>query len=41
MTKQKTPKDAQSHLGHNSIVTTMDVHAQEIPASVKPDGAAR
>jgi integrase len=22
---QKTPKDAQSHLGHKSIVTTMDV----------------
>ena len=32
---QKTPKDAQSHLGHKSIVTTMDIYAQEIPASVK------
>ncbi len=29
------PKDAQSHLGHESIVTTMDVYAQEIPQSVK------
>jgi integrase len=32
---QKTPKDAQLHLGHKSIVTTMDVYAQEIPESVK------
>jgi integrase len=32
---QKTPKDTQAHLGHRSIVTTMNVYAQEIPASVK------
>jgi integrase len=32
---QKTPKDAQAHLGHRSIVTTMNIYAQEIPASVK------
>ena len=29
---QRTPKDAQAHLGHRSIVTTMDVYA---PASVR------
>ena len=32
---QRTPKDAQAHLGHRSIVTTMDIYAQEIPASVR------
>jgi integrase len=32
---QRTPRDAQSHLGHKSIVTTMNVYAQEIPESVK------
>lgn len=37
---QKTPKDAQSHLGRRSIVTTMNVYAQEIPASVERDEAA-
>jgi integrase len=31
---QKTPKDTQAHLGHRSIVTTMNVYTQEIPASV-------
>jgi integrase len=32
---QATPKDAQSHLGHKSIVTTMDVYSVEIPESVR------
>ena len=32
---QKRAKDAQMHLGHRSIVTTMNVYAQEIPESVK------
>jgi integrase len=32
---QKTPKDAQAHLGHKSIVTTLDTYTVEIPASVK------
>ena len=32
---QRTPKDAQAHLGHRSIVTTMDIYAQEVPASVR------
>jgi integrase len=32
---QRTPKDAQAHLGHKSIVTTMDIYAQEIPASAR------
>ena len=32
---QRTPKDAQAHLGHKSIVTTMDIYAQEIPDSVR------
>jgi integrase len=31
---QRTPKDTQAHLGHRSIVTTMNVYTQEIPASV-------
>lgn len=32
---QSTPKDAQSHLGHSNIQTTMNIYAQAIPASVK------
>jgi integrase len=32
---QATPKDAQAHLGHKSIVTTMDVYSVEIPDSVR------
>ena len=32
---QKRAKDAQMHLGHRSIVTTMNIYAQEIPESVK------
>jgi integrase len=32
---QRRPKDAQTHLGHKSIVTTMNIYAQEIPASVR------
>ena len=32
---QKRAKDAQMHLGHHSIVTTMNIYAQEIPESVK------
>jgi integrase len=32
---QARPKDVQSHLGHKSIVTTMNVYAQEIPSSVR------
>jgi integrase len=32
---QRRAKDAQLHLGHRSILTTMNVYAQEIPESVK------
>jgi integrase len=32
---QASPKDVQGHLGHASIVTTMGICAQGIPASVK------
>ena len=32
---QRRLKDVQAHLGHRSIVTTANIYAQEIPASVK------
>jgi integrase len=32
---QGTPKAAQSHLGHRNITTTLNIYAQEVPASVK------
>jgi hypothetical protein len=32
---QKRAKDAKMHLGHHSIVTTMNIYTQEIPESVK------
>lgn len=37
---QATPKDAQSHLGHKQITTTLGIYAQEVPASVKAMVAA-
>lgn len=37
---QRRLKDVQSHLGHRSIVTTANIYAQEIPASVKEMVAA-
>ena len=32
---QKNPKDAQAHLGHRNIVTTLGTYVQVIPDSVK------
>jgi integrase len=32
---QATPKDAQAHLGHKNITTTLGIYTQSIPASVK------
>ena len=32
---QGTPKAAQAHLGHRNITTTLNIYAQEVPASVK------
>lgn len=37
---QRRLKDVQSHLGHRSILTTANIYAQEIPASVKEMVAA-
>jgi len=37
---QRRLKDVQAHLGHRSIVTTANIYAQEIPASVKEMVAA-
>jgi integrase len=32
---QATPRDAQAHLGHKQITTTLGIYAQEVPATVK------
>src|SRR5215469_13007803 len=37
---QRRLKDVQAHLGHRSILTTANIYAQEIPASVKEMVAA-
>jgi len=37
---QATPRDAQAHLGHKQITTTLGIYAQEVPATVKAMVAA-
>jgi integrase len=32
---QATPRDAQAHLGHKQITTTLGIYAQEVPTSVR------
>jgi len=32
---QKTPKDAQAHLGHKTLAMTLGIYAQAIPESVR------